>query len=121
MREIWAVVNGTFYPAGTPYEVIRVLEQCRADRTRIVIDYGDPRTGKSWGEHPDRAGYVDRSTGTQKIPLLVYNRRAMGGGGILTTNILSIKTSDGKRTLYSLAEQDREVQRSMVQRTLENP
>lgn len=81
-------------------EVEAVLETCRQNRTRIRIDYGDVKTGRSWNETHDVTGYVGRSTGTNPIPLLVYNSRSLGGGAIMLGNILSIKTSKGGRVLY---------------------
>lgn len=94
------VESGTWYNSNTAYQVIQVLEQCRQNRTRIILDYGDTQTGKSWGEIHDVCGYVGRSTGSQKIPILVFNSRSYGGGAILTHCIVSIKTSAGKRVLY---------------------
>ncbi len=46
----YKVVNGTSYHEETPDEVVTVLEQCRTDRTRVILDFGDVKTGKSWGE-----------------------------------------------------------------------
>jgi hypothetical protein len=98
----YKVVNGTSYHDETPDEVVRVLENARANRTRIVLDYGDVKTGESWGEVYDIAGYIGRSTGSIKVPLLIHNARSMGGGAILDHCIISIKTSAGKYPLYQL-------------------
>lgn len=95
----YKVVNGTSYDVNTNDEVIRILEICMKNRTRIVLDYGDS-TGQSWGEDLDTTGYVGRSTGSIKIPLLVYNKRSSGGGAILTSCIIKISTSIGKCSLY---------------------
>lgn len=95
-------VGGTFYKKNTPMDLIEVLERARENRTRIVVDYGDIKTGKSWGEENYIKGYVGRSTGEIKIPLLVYNSRSIGGGGLLDNCILSVKTTKGNRTLYKL-------------------
>jgi hypothetical protein len=97
-------VNGTSYHIETPKEVIDVLESARENRTRIIVDFGDVKTGKSWNESFDIAGYVGRSTGTSKIPLLVHNARSMGGGGLLDHCIVKIVTSKGKRVLYQHKE-----------------
>ena len=96
----YKVVNDTSYHQETPDDLIKVLERARENRTRIVVDYGDVKTGESWGEVHDIAGYVGRSTGTHKIPLLVHNARSLGGGALLDHCILTVKTSKGKRELY---------------------
>jgi len=98
--EMHHVENGTWYNDETPCRVIQILEQCRANHTRIILDYGDAQTGKSWGDRYGICGYVGRSMGPQKIPILLFNNRSSGGGGILTHCIVSIKTSAGKRVLY---------------------
>jgi len=95
-------VNGTNYHIDTNDKVIKVLERCRENRTRIVIDYGNVETKESWNEVFDISGYVGRSTGSIKIPLLVHNSRSYGGGSILTHCILSIKESKGKGVLFSV-------------------
>lgn len=92
------IVNGTTYHENTPDKVIEVLEKVRASRTRIQVDYGH-ENGQSWGERYDITGYVGRSTGTQKIPLLVHNSRSLGGGSLLTNCIVKIVTSKGKKVL----------------------
>lgn len=98
--EKYKVVNGTSYHIDTNDEIIDVLEKVRQIRTRIILDYGDIKTGRSWGDRYDITGYVGRSTGYSKIPLLIHNTRSMGGGGILTHCIIGIKTSKGKIPLY---------------------
>lgn len=100
MKE-YKVVNGTSYSVETSDKVIEVLERCRINNTRIVLDYGDTETGRSWGEIYDVTGRIGRSTGI-KIPILLYNKRSMGGSAILTDCIIGIKESRGGRILYSL-------------------
>lgn len=96
-------LNGTYYHDETPDDLIQILETLRQNRTRVKIDYGDTKTGKSWGEVNDICGRIGRSTGTQKIPLLVYNRRSLGGGALLDHCILSIQeTAKPHRILYQL-------------------
>lgn len=102
MSKEYKVVNGTSYSVNTNDKVIEVLERCRSNKTRIVVDYGDVLTKESWNEVYDVSGYVGRSSGTYKIPLLIHNSRSLGGGSILTDCILSIKESKGKRVLFSL-------------------
>jgi len=96
------VVNGTTY-GDCPQEVIAILEQCRADGTRIRLAYGHPEDGRDWGERYDIEGYVNRSMGPIKIPILLHNKRSIGGGGILTNKVIRIETTKGKRLLYQAA------------------
>lgn len=90
--------GGTCYHPETPERVVFLLEnnriQGRARRLRLV--YGDTKTGKSWEEQFDVAGYVGRSTGPRPIPILVNNSRSMGGGGILDHCIIGIRYANRK-------------------------
>lgn len=86
----YVVINGTSYELGTDSAIIKVLEEARKSRQRIRIFLGDPLTGECWPEEYDIMGYVGRSYGSAKIPLLVNNKRSMGGSGILTKNIVRI-------------------------------
>jgi hypothetical protein len=92
--------DGTCYNVNTPDEVVRIMERARRDRTRLVFDFGDVKTGKSWGECNDIVGYVGRTGGTYKCPILVYNQRSNGGGIISDNSIVKITTSKGKHVLY---------------------
>lgn len=94
-------INGTSYHIETSNEVIEVLETCKANKTRIVLDYGDIKTGVSWGEVYDITGTLGRSTGSVKIPILLHNSRSIGGGAILDQCIIGIKESKGGKILYS--------------------
>jgi hypothetical protein len=96
----YSIHNGTHYDKRTDPTIISVLEYARSKRLRIELDYGDTDTGRSWGETHDILGYVGRSTGRIKIPILVHNSRSMGGGAILDHCIIRIRTSKGKEVLY---------------------
>lgn len=87
--------NGTAYHAETPEEIIKVLETCRMLKKRVRLFYGDTQTGRDWLEEFDTMGYIGRSTGQIKIPLLIKTVRSMGGGAILDHCIVRI-TVDGK-------------------------
>ena len=95
--------NGVEYAfhKDTPKDCADVLIDCHKSRTRIVLDYGDEKG--SWGEVYGIAGYVGMSVGYYDIryPILCYNSRSIGGGGILTDCILSIHKSKGKDLLWS--------------------
>jgi hypothetical protein len=94
-------LNGTSYHDETPDAVIRVLENARANRTRLHVSLGDTTTGLDWLEEFETHGYVGRSIGPVKVPLLVANKRSLGGGPILTHCIVRIRRSSGGRVLYS--------------------
>ena len=94
------VFNGTSYHVETPAAVVQVLEQARQNRTRIHVSFGDASTGLDWLEEWDINGYVGRSMGPIKVPLLVANRRSTGGGAILDHCIVRIRESAGGGILY---------------------
>src|ERR1035437_10026036 len=87
----YKVCNGTYYNIKTSDSVIHTLETARLLNSRITLDYGDVKTGRSWGEVNDITGYIGRSTGPVKIPILLYKVTSSGGGGILDSCILSIR------------------------------
>jgi hypothetical protein len=88
----YKVVNGTFYDEGTPDEVCWVLERARERRQRLAIAYQ--------AESAPEFGYVGRSMGPVKAPLLIHNSRSMGGGTICTRIIVEIRDSRTKELLY---------------------
>lgn len=90
--------NGTCYHEQTPDKLVEVLEYARQNRNRVRVYYGN--NGKSWHEENDTIGYIGRSTGNIKIPLLVYNNRSFGGGALLDHCIVKIVTISSKRVLY---------------------
>jgi hypothetical protein len=92
-------VNETYYHTETPDDLIKVLEDLLDSKQRVAIHFGDVVTGK---EAYVERGTIGRSTGTQKIPLLVKTSRSLGGGALLSEAILKITESAGKkRVLYS--------------------
>lgn len=100
MNKEYKVVNGMSFDIRTNDKVIAVLDNALRNRTRIRVHYGDIETGKDWNDVYDVTGYVGRSSGSIKIPLLVHNTRSMGGGGLLDHCIIKITTSAGKHLLY---------------------
>lgn len=93
-------INGTSYDARTTAEVVRILESTCLNRTRLHISVGDAETGRDWLEEFETHGYVGRSIGPIKVPLLIANRRSLGGGAILDQCIVRIRRSEGGRVLY---------------------
>ncbi len=101
----YRVINGTIYHWETPFEVVSILEAIRASGARIRVDYGftdGPSAGKSWGEIHDVAGYVGRSYGPLKAPLLMFSKKCHGGGLLLDQCIVAIFPSraDHSPALY---------------------
>ena len=96
----YKTINGTSYDTRTSLEVIQVLESSRTNRRRLHISLGDQETGKDWLEEFETHGYVGRSMGPVKVPLLIANRRSLGGGAIFDHCIVRIRESAGGRVLY---------------------
>jgi len=104
MEAKYKVINGTSYHAETSQNVINVLESVmQHPRKRIRVYFGDVATGVCWNEEHDIFGYVGRSTGINKIPLLIANAKSYGGGALLDHCIIKIKESKGSRVLYQSA------------------
>lgn len=91
---------GTWYDFKTPMMVKVALEMARNRKKRVRIWYGDTTTGESWLDEHEVVGYVGRSTGIKKVPLLIANSAASGGGAILDSRIIRIVQIEGKLELY---------------------
>lgn len=81
-----------------PAEVMSILEKASRNRTKLRLWYGNKETGKDWGDVHDVFGYIGRSCGTVKIPLMIARRNSSGGPAILTDAI--IKITEDKKTVY---------------------
>lgn len=101
--KVYKMVNGTFYHDETSYEVIRILENARDPKRiyhlkhvpyRLKISFGDTKTGKAWGDV--ETGYIGRSTGTIKIPLIINNQKSTGGPALLDHCIVKIEYANKK-------------------------
>lgn len=92
------VVNGITFDAKTPDRVVNVLLRYMGTKERIRVFYGDPKTGRDYGEEYNVMGYVGNSAGPVKIPLLVNNTRSYGGPGLLEASIVRITVD--KRDVY---------------------
>lgn len=92
--------NGTCYHQDTDKEMIMRLEHLRIFQTRCHFHWGDANTGKDWKDIFNIVGHIGRSTGSIKIPILLYNSRSLSGGGILDHCIVKITESRGGRVLY---------------------
>ena len=90
----------------TRAEVIRILQEYCANNSpvsgnRLRIFYGDAKTGRDWGEEHNVIGYVWNGTGTNgDHPILLSNRRSLGGGAILDHRIVRLIDVASKRELW---------------------
>ena len=93
------ILHGTSYHMDTPVQVAQIL-QAAIDSNfdyRLRLFYGNAKTGLDWCEEHDIDGYIGRSTGDIKVPLLIYNKRCMGGGAILDHCIVKIVKLNARR------------------------
>lgn len=86
------------FHAETSKQVQDMLTQLYMSKQRIRLYYGDTTTGRSWLDEHDIYGTIGRSTGSVKVPLLIYNSRSSGGGHILDHCVIRIDTKHS--TLY---------------------
>ena len=84
----------------TSDKIKECIEYCYKSKLRLRIWYGDTKTGVSWLDEYDTIGTIGRSTGKQKIPLLIKSSRSSGGGGILCHCIIRIDVISSRRTIY---------------------
>lgn len=91
--------NGMYFAEGTPCKVMNICSNPNRNR-RFRFWYGDKETGKSWNEENDICGYIGKSTGAKKIPLLIQRVNSSGGGALLTDCIVKIVDIETKRVLY---------------------
>lgn len=84
--------DGTFYHVATDPGLVRVLEACRHAGTRLRLTYGDPETGRLWGDADE--GRLGRSMGPIRVPILLNNSRSSGGGAILDHCIVRVDHSN---------------------------
>lgn len=89
----YKIVNGTAYHEETPESIIEIIEEAMKSQRTICLRFcfGDTDTGKDWCEENDTIGYLGRSTGEIKVPLLLKNSRSSGGGSLLDHCIVKIE------------------------------
>ena len=115
--------HGMHWDARTWNYVIDVLETARQNHTRVHVSLGytehhvvnwrnNPGTlfmeeplgakvvGRDWLEEFGSYGYIGRSTGSIKVPLLICNKRSLGGPALLDHCIVRIRASRGGRVLW---------------------
>lgn len=98
----WAMkanIKETWFDPETPFEVRRILERYRKGHNLIRIFYGDTETGLDWMEENEMKGFVGRSTGIFKVPLMVEQGES-GGMAMLDHCIVRIQDGMTGRELY---------------------
>ena len=83
-------------------ELINIILRAYKYKFRIRLFYGDIHTGRSWNEEYDVMGTIGRTTGNIKIPILVHNKRSLGGGALYLPSVIRIDDIEDKRTLWKL-------------------
>lgn len=96
----YKIVNGIYFSLNTPDEVSRILSTYYTTGSRIKLYFGDTDSGRDWVEEHDTIGYIGRTTGEIKIPILVYKRNSLGGPAILDSCIVKIKDAKTGTILY---------------------
>jgi len=92
--------NGMWFSKNTCNEVKTAVVNAYRTSKRFRIWYGDVKTGKSWDDENDVCGYIGKSGGSHKIPLLVHNNNSTGGGALLDDCIIKIVEIQSKRVIY---------------------
>jgi hypothetical protein len=99
----YKIVDGTAYHEETPDQVVRLLESALKSfrGTRLRFCFGDTKTGRDWEEKYDVCGYIGRSSGDIKIPLLINQSASTGGGAILDHCIVRIESKGQNDKSYT--------------------
>ena len=79
-------------------KVKNIIERAYKTKQRLRLFYGN--RGRCWNDEYDIMGTIGRSTGAEKIALLIHNSRSIGGGGILTDRIIGIFDTQSKQKLF---------------------
>lgn len=90
------VAHGTWFHHETPADVRRHLCALIDSGEHCRVFLGDTATGTAWAEKYDVSGFIGRSTGHVKVPLIV-RPRANGGPALLDHCIVGILTARGWR------------------------
>lgn len=84
-----------YFPASTPDAVIAAIMNAYEQKARIRIFHGstdpqNPKYGQVWTEVYDVMGYVGFTSGAIHSPILLPNKRSIGGGLIMLDSVLRI-------------------------------
>ena len=110
----YKVCNGTFYSAEALDGAILALEYARVNKIRIRIFYAYKTTEEKengvkdsefdvlevWKDENDCIGWLGRSIGDIKIPILLSSSSSCFGSPIVESRVVLVKTTGG-RALFS--------------------
>lgn len=96
MKTKYEIYGKMHFMENTPFEVKAILNQYLHTDKRLRIFLGDEK--EYWLEEYDVIGYIGRSSGEIKIPLLIRNSKSNGGGSISTNCIKQITLN--KKIIY---------------------
>lgn len=95
----------THFHTDTPRKLRSLLDMLREARQPVRLVYGDTDTGQAWMEENDVVGTIGRSTGTQRVPLLIpLAGDTSGGPALLDHCVLGVQSVPTGEWLYSRAE-----------------
>lgn len=101
----YKVIDGTAYHVSTNDRIVELLERARKEHARVRFSLGDTETGRDWNDTLGTCGYIGRSTGSIKVPLLLKNSRSTGGGALLDQCIIRLEYKGHRDKSYYLAYQ----------------
>ena len=95
----YKIVNGIYFKKDTNDDVCNILAKyCGDKKQRVRVFYGNTDTGKDWLEVYNTIGYIGKSCGNIKIPLMLSKRDSAGGSPILDDYI--VKITINKKVVY---------------------
>lgn len=97
--EKYSEFYGMWFADGTPEKLKTVILNGYRSNCRFRFWYGDVESGGSWDEENDVCGYIGKSGGNIKVPLLL-NKSNSTGGVELTNNIVKIYNITLKKVVY---------------------
>jgi hypothetical protein len=98
--EVASKIDGELKIFENAERIAKALKYCYENKMRCRIWYGNRETGESWVDEIDVTGFVKRSGGCLKVPLLVYSSKSYGGVEILISAIVRIDCIKTKEKLY---------------------
>lgn len=95
-RTYFVTESGTHFDTTTPPKLMVLLEELREKRIRVKIWLGDTKTGKAWDD--TETGYIGRSCGPIKIPLIIRRNSSGREEALLDQCIIRVQATTGIRT-----------------------